>query len=1253
MMHHYPGKAICVLLLCSSLFIRLHAQQPELVTPVPHTSFVTNTRFSNNGALVATASEDHTAKVWNAFTGQLLFTALHADDVEDVAFSKDDQLLLTVSADSTACIWSLSERKLLHRLKGHTNRVVTGEFSNDGKMVITGARENNCILWNVATGKMIQRIKVFDYDEYIEGTGAVYTVSFSKDGSKFLTGSFDGQCRLWNTSTGKLIRSYVAEGSYIKVARFSNDENYIVAAEWSGFDAYVWQTATGKLVRKFHSRSSFEEYAVLSSDNAKILTALNDTTAALYDVKSGKLISSFSHAKKIYDAKLTSDNKYVVTGSWDETVKLWDAATGKLVQHLTDHKGMVLKLAVSPDPRYFVSVSTDMTGKIWDAANRRLFRDLNYPNYIRKEGTFYIGTDRLAINFGNSFNLLEANDLELHPQEKFEWLDWALKNKTGKYIARQSNINYKSPLVVFNDQLQPLFTLSDYKYPHLLSNTGKYLFSYDTLDHGIMYALPAGKRIDTLFFPDDYGPREMAFSSNDAYFVAAENENRIRVWDMNTGKLLYTIEDDCRANDMLITKDNRFIIAACGNKLRYYHLENGSLAKEVHVSEQRIYDLAFTTDERYIVVISDDKKARSYAFLADTAAQVIDHAPYEHGKSSILLTGTTNDMVFSSITSNSIIWNVHTGLLDDNGTIARGEKLVYQPKRNLAAFCGPRTVIWDLTQKKIRTRINVTDDGYETVRDAQFSVDGTRLIIVTYGRISMFDVDAGDLLYSFPEIKNQVLGCSFRSDGKELLVSSTGFDYVYEFPAMKLRYTVLTQNNNNYLMRTPDGYYTGSGDIVKQLHYVTQGTQTLGFQQLDILYNRPDKVLEAVGNTDTALMQGYKSAYLKRLKKLGIDSTQLSGNTSAVPVAEIKNRSAIQYEQSNNQLKLSIAARGSGAFLQQFNIWINEVPFYGAKGKHVGTPGSKRFDTSVVVALGEGENRIEVSVTDASGIESYRQPLMVKYIPAKPVAKRTYFIGIGINRFADSTYNLNWSVKDIRDLAAKLRSRYPGMLIDTLFDRSVTRENIMQLKTKLAAMHINDRVIVSYSGHGVLSKQLDYYLSTYDINFNKPEEKGLAYEELESLLDNIPPRQKVMFIDACHSGEVDKEDIQRIEAVTKELDSLGTTTGDANRSRIIVKKSKLGMTNSFELMQNIFVNVSRGTGATIISAAGGMQYAQERGDLQNGVFTYSIIDAFNKHTTLTVSRLKQLVGESVLRLTMGLQKPTSRTETGNVDWVIW
>jgi hypothetical protein len=314
--------------------------------------------------------------------------------------------------------------------------------------------------------------------------------------------------------------------------------------------------------------------------------------------------------------------------------------------------------------------------------------------------------------------------------------------------------------------------------------------------------------------------------------------------------------------------------------------------------------------------------------------------------------------------------------------------------------------------------------------------------------------------------------------------------------------------------------------------------------------------------------------------------------------------------------------------------------------------GLKRFDTTVKVQLSNGVNAIESGVRNAGGIESYRVPLYVHYLADHPSNERVHFIGVGIDQFADSSHNLSWSVKDIGDLAAKLKQRYPDIIIDTLFNSNVTRFNILALKQKLMMLDVDDKVIVSYSGHGMLSQDLDYYLSTYRIDFNDPASGGLAYEEFESLVDGIAPRKKLVLIDACHSGELDKQEIERIEVIGKELDKAGIKRDTVNRSNIKVKK-RLGMSNSFELMQDLFANIGRGTGATIISAAGGMQFAQEREDLKNGVFTYSILDAFKHSQILTVEALKRFVSESVSRLTRGLQKPTSRSETNNFDWIIW
>jgi hypothetical protein len=151
----------------------------------------------------------------------------------------------------------------------------------------------------------------------------------------------------------------------------------------------------------------------------------------------------------------------------------------------------------------------------------------------------------------------------------------------------------------------------------------------------------------------------------------------------------------------------------------------------------------------------------------------------------------------------------------------------------------------------------------------------------------------------------------------------------------------------------------------------------------------------------------------------------------------------------------------------------------------------------IEILLSPGINRIETSVVNANGIESYRIPINVKYTPAQPKKEIFYFIGIGIDRFADTSRNLQYCSKDIRDLALKLKEKYGSDLqVDTLFNENVTIEKVKAIKQKLLKSNEDDKVIIAYSGHGLLSKDYDYYLSTYNVNFNEPEKRRPALRRI-------------------------------------------------------------------------------------------------------------------------------------------------------------
>ncbi|HRF20132.1 MAG TPA: hypothetical protein PK977_18270, partial [Chitinophagaceae bacterium] len=103
-------------------------------------------------------------------------------------------------------------------------------------------------------------------------------------------------------------------------------------------------------------------------------------------------------------------------------------------------------------------------------------------------------------------------------------------------------------------------------------------------------------------------------------------------------------------------------------------------------------------------------------------------------------------------------------------------------------------------------------------------------------------------------------------------------------------------------------------------------------------------------------------------------------------------------------LSLSIKGSDKKINLDRYNVWVNEVPVFGRTGKSVRNQKTKSISATVELTLSEGMNRIEVSVMNMAGTESYRMPLYVNYSPAVKQKEMTRFIGIGIDQFKQSNY---------------------------------------------------------------------------------------------------------------------------------------------------------------------------------------------------------------------------------------------------------
>ncbi len=312
------------------------------------------------------------------------------------------------------------------------------------------------------------------------------------------------------------------------------------------------------------------------------------------------------------------------------------------------------------------------------------------------------------------------------------------------------------------------------------------------------------------------------------------------------------------------------------------------------------------------------------------------------------------------------------------------------------------------------------------------------------------------------------------------------------------------------------------------------------------------------------------------------------------------------------------------------------------------------------IPLARGNNSIKVYCTNSQGIKSLRESFAIisNYSTTKPA--KTYFIGIGVAQYKDAGMNLQYSAKDIRDLATTFSNLYNDVVIDTFLNEKVTRENILALRKKLMDTDVNDRVIMAVTGHGLLNKAFDFYYATWDMDFKAPEKRGIKYEDLEGLLNNVPAQKKLLLIDACHSGALDKEElISNKTSLVSRADN-EQISGITPRGVIKLYAAKPTNNTSFQVMQNLFADLSNSNGAVVISAAGGMEYALESARWNNGVFTYCVrkgieekradVEGGNNDTRVSVQELQQYVSKKVSELTGGKQQPTSRRENVDFEW---
>lgn len=443
--------------------------------------------------------------------------------------------------------------------------------------------------------------------------------------------------------------------------------------------------------------------------------------------------------------------------------------------------------------------------------------------------------------------------------------------------------------------------------------------------------------------------------------------------------------------------------------------------------------------------------------------------------------------------------------------------------------------------------------------------------------------------------------------------------------------------SSDVLWFLPDGSFYALKNTIPKFHMV-KGNKAFPLLNYEAILNRPDKILSAIGLAEAETIEAYELAYLKRNTKLKTDELNFK-----FPLPRLTWKSKIPDELRDSLVSFSVEIERVSSEPLIAHVLINGVPIYGMNGVLIEP---KINELNFTTTLENGNNEILVYTESQNGLTSF--PLSKEIVSLYSTERRVFFVGIGVSDYLDSVKNLTYAHSDILKLEDVIQSAYGKRCNSHVFiNHEATKENIKNLKNYLMSSGVNDIVILAFAGHGIIGKDRNFYFCSHDIDFQNPENNGLSFSEIESLLDSIPARKKLLLLDACHSGELDS-------SATPVFVSNLELKKDARGIDVVSLEEPSSQKEINFLVESLFANLNSGTGSFIISAAGGSEYAFET-EKTGGVFTHSFIESFRSHyysdnSDATISTLQKETYQKVTQLTKGAQRPTTRSENTRYSW---
>ncbi|HSK04477.1 MAG TPA: WD40 repeat domain-containing protein, partial [Kofleriaceae bacterium] len=387
-----------------------------------HDDQIFDIAISPDETLVATASDDRTARLWSAAGEPRGVLAGHRANITRVRFTPAGDRVVTASADNTARLWSASGM-LLGELTGHTNVIMMAALRPDGGRLATASWDHTVRVWDLARAEELRLIvgardprpAVVAFDPgggrlAVARAGGTLTVADAGTGAVACTapGATPIQALVW---TGPEELAAVRRGGRsielwdlrrcavaatldhpVSITGMSTQAGPRLATEAGGV-VRIWDR--GRLAATLTGHTGQVE--VVGIDGGDVYATTSGPATVVVDALDGDPARRriFRGAtRSINHVRFDRARGQLLAASDDQFVYVWDAATGALLRKL-EGTGPLWAVRTSPDGAIAVGVG-GFSPTVWDRTTGARLGQLDGHSALVRHGEFL--DDRIFVS---------------------------------------------------------------------------------------------------------------------------------------------------------------------------------------------------------------------------------------------------------------------------------------------------------------------------------------------------------------------------------------------------------------------------------------------------------------------------------------------------------------------------------------------------------------------------------------------------------------------------------------------------------------------------------------------------------------------------------------------------------------------------------------------------------------------------------------------------------------------------------------